>query len=405
METSGTNKYIGVSESAQDAGSTNTPTAKQATGKQLVAIVFILAIATKMFLLPIFLIRATGRDAYIALSIGGAFDLIMLGLILLAIKLNNAADVFELLSSAMGKVGAKIAAGIIALFFFAKLNIAVAESLSFYGNNVFGDFSAAIMIFAMLFFFISVGTHTLRALCRMNELLIPVIVVCMAVLIVIVVMTGVDLANIFPSLRDGAGFKSGLVHHAAWCGDFTPLILFIGRTKMKKHTGWFAAASGVIGVGVAVFFAVVMSAAFGNVPLLADTATNLSSILQFTIGNVYGRIDMFSSILWSLSVFIESALFFYSVCRCTAFVIGKNAHMFIALGVCVALYFSQVFVMTDPSLFTLVVTSAAFSITVLVLSAAIPVAVLICAVIGKARARGSKPNNADKIPQSDGGRK
>ena len=356
---------------------------KQATGKQFTAIIFILALATKMFLLPIFLIQATGRDAYIVMAIGGAFDLAMLGVTIAAVCLSGERNLFELLTAVFGKVAAKTITAVFALFMFFKLNICVAEALLFYADNVFTDFSVSVLIFVLLFFFVAVGKHTLRALCRLNELIIPIVVVCLAILITIVLMTGFDLANIFPSLRDPAAFKSGLFRHSAWSGDFTPLILFIGRTKTKKFTGLFGAASGVSGMCVAVFFTLVMSAAFGNVPVLVDTSTNLSSILQFSIGNVYGRIDMFSSVLWSVSVFIESALFFYATCRCVAFVIGKNAHVAISLGVCVLLYFSQVFFMTDQTIFSFVVTSYASAIATPALAAVIPLLSLVCVLIGR----------------------
>ena len=125
------NNKIGAGKSAQDAGSTNTAESKQATSRQLIAIIFILAIATKMFLLPIFLIRTTGRDAYIAMAIGGGIDLVALGVMIAAMYLSREVDFFTLLSSTIGKVGAKIAVALIGLFLFFKLNTAVAEILAF----------------------------------------------------------------------------------------------------------------------------------------------------------------------------------------------------------------------------------------------------------------------------------
>ncbi|MDE6401306.1 MAG: hypothetical protein K2L54_01695 [Clostridiales bacterium] len=112
------NNKIGAGESAQDAGSTNSVESKQATSRQLIAIIFILAIATKMFLLPIFLIRSTGRDAYIAMAIGGGVDLVALGVMIAAMYLSREVDFFTLLSSVIGKIGAKIVVGLLGLFFF-----------------------------------------------------------------------------------------------------------------------------------------------------------------------------------------------------------------------------------------------------------------------------------------------
>ncbi len=344
-----------------------------------------------MFLLPIFLIRTTGRDAYIAMAIGGGIDLVALGVMIAAMYLSREVDFFTLLSSTIGKVGAKIAVALIGLFLFFKLNTAVAEILAFYGNNVLNGFNVSLMTIVLLVFFAAVGVHTLRALCRLNELLVPLIVACLTVLAVIVILTGFDLANIFPSLQNPESFTDGLMRHAAWIGDFTPLVLFMGRTKLKKSTGAFAAGAGAIGTAVAVFFTMIMSAAFGNVPMLADSTTNLSNILQFSIGNVYGRIDMFSSILWSISVFIEAALFFYATCRCVAFVIGKNAHFWISLAVTVLVYIAQVFALADRTLFSLAVTSLPTSAVIFAFTIAVPTLAVTCALVQR-----NKRNRAER---------
>ncbi len=360
-------------------------TDKQAMGPQLVVVVFMLSLATKLFLLPIYLIQSAGRDGYIILSIEAAFDLVSLGVLIAAICLSKDRTFFELLENTIGKVASKITAAVVALFLLFKLNVAAAETLTFYSDNVFADFDASIMIIVLLVFLGAVANHTLRALCRLNEIITPVFAIGIVILISIVLATGVDFANILPALRDGGVLKRSLLHNAAWLGDFTPLVLFIGRTKTNKRDVGIAAAAGVVGSGVAVFFAVVMCAAFGNVPLLADSRTNISNILQFSIGNVYGRIDLISSIFWSIASFVETALFFYSTTRCIEYVIGKSAHFSVGVALCVVLYFVQVFAMTDPSVFTVVVSSVVTSIIAATLSAAIPAVAFVCAAVMKKR--------------------
>ena len=385
---------------AQQLNGAPNGSAKQSTGKQLVMIIFMLAMASKMFLLPIFLLRTVGRDAYIVSAINGGLDLIALGAMLAAIKIAGDTDFFTLMTETFGKIGAKIIVAIIGLYMFFKLNISVSETLAFYGNNVFTDFDTSLMIIVLLVFLAAVANHTLRALCRLNEFFVPIVVVCLTVLIAIVIMTAFDVANILPAMQDVAGFKHGLVSHAAWVGDFTPLLLFIGRTKMKKHTAWCAAGSGVIGTCVAEFFAIVMSAAFGNVPTLADSTTNISNILQFSMGNVYGRIDMLSSVLWSIAIFIEAALFFYSTCRCIAFVIGKNSHFLIALGVCVALYVAQIFALVDPINFAAVYASVYGSAISVFFTVATPALALIGAILHGRHNKSSKQPDASSVQGS-----
>lgn len=362
---------------------------KQSSGIQLVVTVFILTLATKMFLLPIFLIRAAGRDGYLVLAIGAGVDLLSLGSMLVAMFMSKDTDFFTLLEKVIGNVATKIIIALFTLFLFFKMNIAANETLTFYTDNVFAEFDSAIMVIVLLIFLAAAANHTLRALCRLNELLVPIVVVGIGILIAIAAVTGFDFGNILPTLREPAKFGDAVLRHGAWLGDFTPLALFVGRTEVKKRTVVAASVSGVIGTAVVLFFSIVMCAAFGNIPTYVDSTTNISNILQFAVGNVYGRIDLFSSVLWSVAAFVETALFFYATCRCFAYVIGRNSHFFIALGVCVATYFTQVFAMSDPTIFSLIMSSKITSCISLAFAVAIPLLTVACAAI-TAKGKGRK---------------
>ena len=360
---------------------------KQSSGIQLVVTVFILTLATKMFLLPIFLIRAAGRDGYLVLAIGAGIDLLSLGAMLAAMFISKDTDFFTLLEKTVGKVVTKVIVVLFTLFLFFKMNVAANETLTFYTDNVFAEFDSAIMVIVLLIFLAAVANHTLRALCRLNELLVPIVVVGIGILIAIAAVTGFDFGNIMPTMRQPEKFGDAVLRHGAWLGDFTPLALFVGRTEVKKRTVVVASVSGVIGTAVVLFFSIVMCAAFGNIPTYVDSTTNISNILQFAVGNVYGRIDLFSSVLWSIAAFVETALLFYSTCRCIAYVIGRNSHFFIALGVCVATYFTQVFAMGDPTVFTVIMSSKITSCVSLAFTVAIPLLTVAC---GALAARGER---------------
>lgn len=370
-----------AAEEQKDGGKTK----KQSSGRQLVVTVFLLALATKMFLLPIFLIRATGRDGYIVLAIGTGIDLLSLGAMLAAMFMSKDTDFFTMLESVIGKVATKTIVALFTVFLFFKMNIAANETLTFYTDNVFAEFDGAIMVIVLLIFLAAVANHTLRALCRLNELLVPLVVVGIGILIAITAMTGFDLGNIMPTMRSPTAFGDALMRHGSWLGDFTPLALFIGRTDVKKRTAAAVSVSGVIGTSVVIFFAIVMCAAFGNIPTYVDSTTNVSNILQFSVGNVYGRIDLFSSILWSIAAFAETALFFYATCRCVAYVIGRNSHFFIAVGVCVATYFIQVFVMSDPTMFSALMTSIWTSGISLAFTVIVPSLAVACGAVSLRR--------------------
>ena len=363
---------------------------KQSTSRQLVAVVFVLSLASKMFLQPIALLHAVGRDAYVAMAIDGAIDLATLGFMLAAIRLSGENDFFSMLVSLIGKVGAKIAASVIGLYLFFKLTITTGETLIFYSDSLFAEFDIAVMLVILLLFLWTVACHTLKALSRLTELLTPIVVVGIAALATIVIATRFDAANILPFMNT-KNFGDAVYKHMAFSGDFTPLVFFVGRTKTKKHTSLFSSLSGVVGTCVAVFFAIVMSAAFGNVPMLADTGTNLSTILQYSIGNVYGRIDLFSTALWSIAVFLETALFFFATCKCFRFVAGEKGRGIVALAVGFALYLVEVFAMTDPTIRDTVTTSAVTSMISLAFTIAIPLFAFVVSLVFKHKCgRGEK---------------
>ncbi|MCH5158281.1 MAG: GerAB/ArcD/ProY family transporter [Clostridiales bacterium] len=363
---------------------------KQTTSKQLIAVIFILALATKMFLQPLFLVKAAGRDAYIALAIDGGFDIIVLIVTLIAMKLSPDRDFFELTRCVFGKVGSRIIVCIFGLYLFFKLNVAVSETVSFYSKNILTDLDTTLLLLILLIFLVGVALHSLRALTRLNEILTPVIVTCLAVLIAIVVATGFDLSNIFPSLRNPHEFGVALSRHMTWLGDFSPLLLFLGRTEMKKSTVPLCVVSGTLGSAISVFFSVVMCAAFGNVTSLVDASTNLSSILQYSLGNVYGRIDLVAEILWSVASFIQNALFFYCVVRCFEYVIGKPLHLVTSLGVGALLFTSLSVAFSDPSILSLLIVNEITSALVASFSLAVPVLALISAVIARKKEGGEK---------------
>ncbi|MCH5161653.1 MAG: GerAB/ArcD/ProY family transporter [Clostridiales bacterium] len=354
----------------------------QATSRQLISAIFVLSLAAKMFLQPISLIHAVGRDAYIAMAIDGLIDLVALGLLIAAIRISGENDFFSMLVRLVGKTGAKVIAVIIGLYFFFKLSVTTSETLVFYTDSLFAEFDISVMIVVLLVFLVAVASHTLKAMSRLIELFVPLVVVGIGVLATIVIATKFDIANILPFLHTDK-FGHALYTHIAFTGDFTPLIFFVGRTKSKKRTTLFSALSGVFGTFVAFFFTVVMSAAFGNVPILSDTSTNLSTALQFSIGNVYGRIDLFSTVLWSIAAFLETALFFFAASKCFCLIVGEKGHGLVGLAVAVALYFVEVFAMTDPTILKTVLTSHVTSMICLCFTIAIPLSALIISIISR----------------------
>lgn len=355
---------------------------KPSTGKQLIVVAFILAIATKTFILPIYLIQAIGRDGYIALSVTSVIELFTLIVITVAISKTNGKNFYELMQAVTGTVIAKIITAVLGLFLFFKLCVSVTEIISFYSDTVFADFDVTLMGIVLLAFLAVMANGTLRALCRLNEIVAPVVLIGIISILALVMFTGTDLANVFPSLQNVDGLGNAIVTHLSWLGDFLPLLLFVGRTEKKgKRTVVCACVSGGMGLSLVVFQAMLMCSAFGNVPWLIDSSTNISGILQYTVGNVYGRVDMLAFILWSVAAFVKAAILFYSVTRCVELVIGRKSRTCISLILCVAEYFLLVFCFSDPTIFELIMVDKITTIVVTVVSLDVPILTLICNVV------------------------
>ncbi len=376
---------------------------RQVTEKQFTCVVFLLALATKMFVQPIFLIQTAGRDAYLALAIDGAVDLVILGIIVAASKLSPDTDFFMLLKGVTGEVCARIVVGLFGLFMLFKLTVTAGETISFYAENIYTGFDVSIMSILLILFAAAASVTALRALCRLNEIITPLLMLCIAVIVFVVVATGFDVANILPVLRKPQNFESAILRHASWLGDFTPMLLFVGRTKITKHSAAITMGAGVLGTAVPVFFCIVMCAAFGNVPYLVDSSTNLSSVLQYTVGNLYGRLDIMPVLLWSVAAFIENALFFYCASRCFEFAAGKVNHLVSSAVIAIVLFFVTVFVMTEPMLFSQITANVVTSAVIAVFSFGMPLLALICAIVNKRKNSAADKGADGNTPRSQTG--
>lgn len=355
---------------------------KQVSVRQLLLIVAVLATASRMFMLPVLLIRTSGRDGIIVMTIHVIFEAAMLLIILCALKSRPNADLRAAVFVRFGKVGARIFFIVAAAYFFARLTLLTTQTALFFEHGVFEKFNWAVMMPVLLLFVTTAAGGSLRAISRTNELISPLIGVCLLGLLLMTAVTKLDYANVLP-LFYGGGTAEGLLRTGSFVGDFTPLVFFIGKTDpMKKHSVWVIVLFMLIGSVISLYFILGICAVFGNMPHLVQFATNIANMHSYGSLNAAPRLDLVLYTIWSIAPVIATALTAYAATQSLVCAFSRVKPQYFAFAISVALYFLEVLVFNlDEIIFGLLTPYA--SIAMYALAFALPITACVCVCTAK----------------------
>ena len=115
-------------------------TEKRISTSQLFALIFILGMSLKMIMLPVLLLKSSGRDSVIALAGILVCELICLVAVVFAIAIAPQKTFGQLLKGFMGKWASKIVFALLAALFFLKLLLLSGEVRIFFSENLFSEF-------------------------------------------------------------------------------------------------------------------------------------------------------------------------------------------------------------------------------------------------------------------------
>ena len=298
---------------------------KRVSTAQLFAIVMILGTALKMMMLPVLLLKSSGRDSVIGLSVILAFELVCLGAAVAAIVLAPDKSFPELLESLVGKAGVKIIFSVLALFFLSKLILTSGEVRIFFSENLFAEFPwpvYAIPFFALCIMF---GKGTARAIGRTCQFLLAFIVVATLVMLVLI-GRGVDFEEILPLGRFGASFiATDMLKFSMWYGDYAVLAVFLGSVKRTRHTALLTMISGVLSSLVVLSFTLGLTASFANLCSLIRFGQNVTGMSHYALGNLLeARLDLMVFCVWMLGIFLKAGIFAYAVVYCVRVAVPSN---------------------------------------------------------------------------------
>ncbi|MCL2822230.1 MAG: spore germination protein [Firmicutes bacterium] len=371
------------------------------TTGQFGAIVFLVFLAQKILVLPIFLIAITGRDAWISLLIVLAIETAILLLIVLASK-KTSLNFFEILQKSLGKIVAKAVTALLLVVFFIKLVIIVFNIQMFFNNmfdqNLRSWLSMGILCFLLFF----IGSKSLGGIGRLAQIIMPLCVFALLVFLFFSVK-GLNFLNIFPVLNDGfAPILSSIWLLPLSFLDIFITVLFVGRiknrnyfalsntktdqNKMTKATAkWLIPTTLIASLTLCLFamlFIFVLISSYSNLNHLFAPDTNLSALFMHTPATYrFGRFDIPLFSLLLLSLIVTAGLYFYALTQGLVFIFSsKKRQTIYSLISAIALYASLLIFFSTQSNIVNLLTSR-LRILTLVLAILVPLFVFFTALI------------------------
>jgi len=315
----------------------------RATTKQLILITFVAGMTLKIFLLPTLLLKSAGRDGLIVLAILLGVELLLLAAAYFVIKRSPDMTLTEALEKYLTKVGARVVALILVAYIALKLLLIFTETRSFFETALFEEFKWHVMALPLFALVAIVAAKSLSGVARLFEIFTPILIVVLIILAAMIIPAA-DFGNVLPLGTTGGG---GIVRHTLsfpiWTGDFVLLALFVGKVRpQRKSFARYGIISAALACGFVMFFAILLTAAYGNIPHLIEYGHNARDLTILGSGRLtYGRIDMILYVIWTIGVIIKLFLYGYFAVYLLSYTFGlkgANSRLLVSGIMCLALY-------------------------------------------------------------------
>lgn len=355
-------------------------TEKRISTAQLFTVIFILGMSLKMLMLPVLLLKASGRNAVVAMALILACEIVCLVVLLVALALAPQKSFTELLEGCIGKWASKIVFAVLALFFFAKIVLLSGEVRIFFTENLFSDFSWRVYAVAFFGFCAVVGMSTLRALARTAQFLFPLIVAATVLMFVLSGLT--DYARVLPLVENGwRNVLPDTLRYAMWYGDYSALVIVFGSLKRTKATTTLSVVSAVLASLAVLFFSLGLTASFADVADLMRFGQNITGISHYALGtSMQGRFDLVLFCVWLCSAFVKAGIFTVAAVYFVRSVVPCNSAV-AALGLGVGLYVVALICTSATALHIFMLRYCA--VPALVFQFAVPALALVAACVGR----------------------
>lgn len=369
---------------------------KQITTTQWCVLVFICSMAIKMFMVPALLVKVSKKESIFVMAFYILIEIINTLLVVFTAKRNPDKTYYEILTTALGKVGAKIVVAYFTIFLLVKYLLILSEIKVFFSVSVYDTIDWKVMIIPIIALCVAYANKTLLTLGRSAEILVPIIIISTLVLCVFLI-GNIELSNLLPFFENGMqDFINGVDTFPIWFGDVSLLLICLGNIKINKKTALLTVVFRCISAILVLSFALIMFATYADISHLVDYGHNVSSMTQYSIGsNDFGRFDYIVYCFWLLSVFIKVALIFYVCVRNVIFITGKKNNLITSIALAIVTYLLTSFVLRNENS-TYVLCTSALKYFLLPAEFLLPISVFIMARIKLEKAKEDKGNKCNE---------
>lgn len=273
---------------------------------------------TKLLLYPSELASIGGRDLMFCALVDFAVQTVIVwGVSYLSSKTDK--TFFALAENTLGKVGARITAGLFALYFIACAVVPMLEQ-KLYVHAIFYDTVPSLLVFLPFFFFaVYAGSKGFTNIGRSADICLPVFLLSM-VLIFAMSLIAVEWDNLLPVLRTPAkSVFGGALSTFFRFSEPAYLLMFIGRYKYSKGDAAKITLSYVGGAAIVLFFLAVFYGIYGDITQSRLFAIAKTSLFFPAIETV-GRIDLIVLyvleivMLFALALNVQLAVYCLQIC-------------------------------------------------------------------------------------------
>ncbi len=323
---------------------------KQISSTQFALFAFICGMAIKMFMLPALMLKVSGRDSIVVMAFYLIIELVNVLFLSLTLKRNPDKTFYEILSSALGTIIAKIVVVYFTLFLLLKLLLMLSEVKVFFSVSVYERISWSVMIIPLLALCIGFATKPLSVLGRVSELFAPLILIS-TVALSLLLTAKVPISNILPLFSNGINsVVEGVQTFPIWFGDVSLLLVCLGRVKLSKRVILKTMLFRFLSVIFVFVFSLIMFATYADITDLIDYGHNVSSMTQYSLGSHdYGRFDYIIYCFWMLAVVMKIMLNFYTLSQNVQYVVSKKSQYVVPIIVSLVVYILTTFVFRNEN--------------------------------------------------------
>lgn len=299
----------------------------QISAHQLAYVLLAGNIILNILVLPSSLAETSGKDAWLVMLTLYLIDAAVCGVLLAVHIFAPGKSAFEIVEGVAGRLPARIAALLFAMFYLLKLQIVFNGVEKFMVYNMYNGIKWDTFAFPVAVVLGLIAFAKLKSIARMIEILRPVIIILLAVTIFMLAKES-ELKNLLPVFENGAqGYNAGLKEYFYTIGDFMPLLVFLGKFKSKDkiHLGV------IFGVGVPMIVSTLLfmfiHSFYDRIMQFMYYGLATFEMAKFaTVSDTLARIDLVLMSMWLIIALAAMSVNAYCISECfrVAFKLDEN---------------------------------------------------------------------------------